>query len=385
MDKTYLRQRGARHGNDEYHAHPALGSSGLKRFSITPAHYWASYLDPERESVDKSISASAAPGIARYSEPSEFESGTPPTTTRTQRRTKRSCSSVLAGEVALESLIALPEGLSPTQKSARPWPPSCKRPAARLAPRGFRFRLEWHLLLNGRDVARRKVDARRFPAWPTVHAICRSVASFLTSMRGTAWQRRRCSTATMERDRAQNPPLTTCSRRKLFPNGSSLTANHNRRASEDGFWRGVWNPGYGWQAALYPMVYQGVSSIRPSRPLFLLAQEKGKPYAARYYAAAQDLREHYLSKITDLMPSFAECQRLDRWAPYPPTVKTSVHRLGAEANRRGCNEWNHRGVSRARELGAAENCVTLACAAVVISATYACGGGAASWAGIVFL
>lgn len=32
-----------------------------------------------------------------------------------------------------------------------------------------------------------------------------------------------------------------------------------------------------------------------------------------------------------------------------------------------------------------ENCVTLACAAVVISAAYACGGGAASWAGIVFL
>jgi hypothetical protein len=35
--------------NEAYHATSALGASGLKKLAKSPAHYWAAYLDPERE------------------------------------------------------------------------------------------------------------------------------------------------------------------------------------------------------------------------------------------------------------------------------------------------------------------------------------------------
>lgn len=35
--------------NADYHAHPAISASGLKLIGKSPLHYWAAYLDPDRE------------------------------------------------------------------------------------------------------------------------------------------------------------------------------------------------------------------------------------------------------------------------------------------------------------------------------------------------
>ena len=310
--------------NDEYHAHPALGSSGLKRFSITPAHYWASYLDPEREAVDKKHFRIGRAWHCAVFEPTEFEKRyTTEHDAHPATNKAKLLKSVLAGEVALESLVALPEGLAPTSKEGKALAAELQASGSTpCAPEDFDFVSKWHPLHAGRDVlddksmrsVLRMADrARDLPISRVVfdeyarHGLAEASLFYRDHVSGVELKIR------------PDYMLTPC---KLFPNGLIIDGKTTTDASEEGFGRSVWNLGYGWQAALYPMVYQGIFKTDEPPAFLWLAQEKESPYAARYYAAAQDLREHYLSKVTDLLPSFAECQRLDRWAPYPPTVKT---------------------------------------------------------------
>lgn len=75
--------------NDAYHAGPGVSSSGLKLLQVSPAHYWARYIDPERE-PSRSTPALATGNIIHKAvlEPDDYFKGFYPLPEKFDRRTK---------------------------------------------------------------------------------------------------------------------------------------------------------------------------------------------------------------------------------------------------------------------------------------------------------
>lgn len=315
--------------NELYHSHHAIGASGLKRFLQSPAHYWAEYLDPEREPKDAKHFRIGRAWHCGVFEPASFDDrfavnhDAHPATKRAQLLQKYLAMPATDAPITVAGteLVAMPEGLSLTSKEG-------KALAAEIEAEGKvpttaedrAFVLEWLPKLHGRDV----LSADQIKAVKRMATIARNLpisrvvferfGQFGAAEHSLFWTHP--GTGVMLKIRPDYM-LTPCA---AFPDGLIIDGKSTTDASPEAFSRSVWNLDYGMQAALYPMVYQAVFKTS-KRPAFLwLAQEKDSPFGARYYSAGDDLIQHYERKILELLPMVAECQRTNQWPCYPETV-----------------------------------------------------------------
>lgn len=310
--------------NDEYHAHPAIGSSGLKRFMITPLHYWASYLDPDRESTDAKHFRIGRAWHCAVFEPHEFGARFA-ANHDAHPLSKRATilADALSGEIKIDDLVALPDGLSKTSKEG-------KALVAELQESGkvpadaddIEFVRLWFPLLYGKDVlsedhiknvSRMASVARGLPISKVVFG---RYAEHGAAEHSIFWTHPGTGVQLKIRPDYMLRPCAA------FPDGLIIDGKSTQDASEEGFARQVWNLDYGMQASLYTTVFREVFKTA-GRPAFLwLAQEKESPFGARYYAASGDLIGYYDAKIEAILPTVAKCLKTGVYPGYPETVST---------------------------------------------------------------
>lgn len=310
--------------SEDYHSHKAIGSSGLKRFQVSPLHYWADFLDPERERKDAKHFRIGRAWHTAIFEPEKFDAvyaedhDAHPSTKRAGILRQ-----VLAGEVSYQQLVGLPEGLSATTKEGKALVAEIDAAGnVAMVADDMAWIDAWLPKLAGRDVlpvgsiAKIQKMARIARDLPISRVVFDQLGQYGQAETSMFWVCPRTGVALKIRP---DYVLKPC---KQFPNGLIIDGKSTTDASEEGFGRQVWNLDYGLQAALYTMVFQFVVGTQDRPPFLWLAQEKDSPHAARYYGAGPDLIAHWDAKIAAMLPAVAECQRTGIWPGYPQEVQT---------------------------------------------------------------
>lgn len=261
--------------NATYHAHPAIGSSGLALVERSPAHYWAQYLDPAREprEATPAMKLGTAWHCAVF-EPSEFDNRYTVIPDGLDRRTKE-------GKALWEAIRAT--GKEPLSDA------------------------------DMQRVRRMGLAAMAHPAWQVIveerGGLCESSIFWTDPETGVALK--------IRPDYAVPP----C---RLFPNGIIVDGKSCQDAgpAADGFARQAWNWGMDLQAALYVDGFQLAYGTAEPPQFLWLAQEKEAPFATAIYGAGADLIEYGRKRYRSLLPIVAECQRSGQWPGYPSQVVT---------------------------------------------------------------
>lgn len=258
--------------NDDYHSDFAIGASGLKRFLVSPLHYWSDYLDPDRERRDTLHFRVGRAWHCAVFEPQAFDA----------------------------RYAAMPEGLDRRSKEGKA--------------------LWAEIDASGRDALSASTVAavQKMASIARALPISRVVFDQLAQHGQAEVSLFTVDPATGLRLKIRpDYMLRPCS---MFPNGLIIDGKSTTDASAAGFARQVWNLDYGLQAALYTSVYQSIFCTA-GRPAFLwLAQEKEAPHAAAYYSAATDLLEYWDKRIAKTLPAVARCQASGVWPGFPETV-----------------------------------------------------------------
>lgn len=258
--------------NDDYHSDFAIGASGLKRFLVSPLHYWADYLDPEREPRDTTHFRVGRAWHCAVFEPAEFASRYVPMPEGLDRRTKEGKALWAEIEASGRDALASREVAS-VEKMA-----------------GIARALPISRVVFNQLAQHGAAEASLFTVDPATGLHLKIRPDYM---------------------------LRPC---PMFPNGLIIDGKTTTDASASGFARQVWNLDYGLQAALYTSVYQSIFDTA-GRPAFLwLAQEKNAPHAAAYYSAGVDLLEYWDKRIAQTLPAVARCQESGVWPGFPETV-----------------------------------------------------------------
>jgi hypothetical protein len=311
--------------NGEYHAHPAIGSSGLKLLKRSPLHYWSAYLDPDRERRE------ATPAMIRGTawhaaifEPEKFaaEFAAKPDIGPTSTLAKLLGFLLDDPESFDATHVCIPDGIGKTTKEG-------KALLADLASEGKvgveaenwewlqenRANLVGRTLLPADTLSDVQCMADAARAHPAVRVMfsqphCCEASLFWTDMAtGVACK--------IRPDFHIEPGKSD-----LFQNGLIVDGKSLEDASPEGFGRAAWNWEMHFQAAFYTdgfMAAYGTSSP----PAFMwLAQEVEHPYANRVYTCGPDLIEYGRKEYRRLLALLAKCQQSGQWPGYPTTVQT---------------------------------------------------------------
>ena len=257
--------------NAEYHAHPAVGSSGLKLIAQSPLHYWAAYLDPDR--VRREPTPAMRIGTAWHCavfEPEEFGLRYVEIPSGLDRRTKE-------GKALWAEIEA--SGREPMTPETR----------AQI----------WSMATNG----------RRHPVSRVLFEKCAGAAE-----QSLFWTD--AATGVLCKIRPDYA-VAPC---ELFPNGLLVDGKTGEDMSAAGFARYAWNWQLHIQAAFYADGYQRAMGTKEPPAFVWLAQEKDAPYATAYYSAGADFIEYGRREYRRLLRIFADCRRTNTWPGYPETV-----------------------------------------------------------------
>lgn len=308
--------------NDDYHSDLAIGSSGLKRFLVSPLHYWAAYLDPERKPRDYKHFRVGRAWHAAVFEPQAFgdryaaNHDVNPLTTRAKLLAE-----CLADADRFKAMRGIPDDIKLTTKEGKAL--AAEIEAAGGAPvqqSDLNFISEWMPKLSGRDVlpGDSLVAVQKMAGIARALPISRVVFDQLAEHGAAEVSLFTVDPASGLRLKVRpDYMLRPC---PMFPNGLIIDGKTTTDASASGFARQVWNLDYGLQAALYTSVYQSIFDTA-GRPAFLwLAQEKEDPHAAAYYSAGVDLLEYWDKRIAQTLPAVARCQESGVWPGFPETV-----------------------------------------------------------------
>ncbi len=256
--------------NDDYHAQPHIGSSGLKLLSASPLHYWAQYLDPNRVRTPQTpaMKLGSAWHCAVF-EPGEFDNRYVAMPDGIDRRTKE-------GKALWAELLA--SGKEPLSAGDMDRVLAMGR-AANAHP-------ATQVLFSQPGLA----EASLYFTDPATGVLCKIRPDYMV------------------------PPCD------LFPNGLIIDGKSCEDASPEGFARQSWNYEMYYQAALYCDGFQSHFKTR-ARPEFLwLAQEKEPPYATAIYSATADLVNYGRRKVRPLLELFKRCHESGHWPGYPTAV-----------------------------------------------------------------
>lgn len=259
--------------NEDHHAHPAIGSSGLKLLAQTPFHYWSAYLDPNRPAREV---------------------------------TKAMRMGTMTHTVALEPhrlddlLIVMPEGLDRRTKEGKAlWAEieaSGKEPV---------LKTEWD------KVEAMAAAVHAHPISRILFDQCKAeteVSIFWTDPDSGV----NCK---IRPDIMVRPGVSP-----MFPNGLIADLKTTDDASPAEFARSAWNWEMHLQAYLYPEGFMRAFGTSAPPPFLWIAQEKSHPFANAYYSCGDDLRAYGRKEAQRLLQLYAHCLSTGRWPGYSQQV-----------------------------------------------------------------
>lgn len=258
--------------NEDYHAHPALGSSGLKLILQSPLHYWSRYLDPARESKDPTPAMKI--GTAWHA-------------------------AIFEPEAFARDYIEMPAGLDRRTKEGKAlW--------AELEASGVE-------VLTPDDMARIKAMAASANEHP--------ISKVIFGLEGGAaevsffWADIATGANMKIRPDYYVPPCAT------FPGGLLVDGKTGEDMSPAGFAKYAWNWDLHIQAAYYSDVFQALHNT-PVPPTFVwAAQEKDAPFATAYYSAAADFIDYGRKLYRRALNTYGQCVATGVWPGYAQTVQ----------------------------------------------------------------
>lgn len=261
----------------QYHDHPALGSSGLKALRRSPAHYWAQFRDPARERKEPTPS---------------MEFGT-----------LVHCLILEASEFSAR-YVAIPEGLDRRTKEG-------KQLWSDIAATGKQP-------VKTDDVAAALSIARAATYHPAFAEIARHVGmvehSFFCEWPAVAGVDVGCVTVKIRPD-LYIPPCAE------YPNGVIVDLKTAEDASPKAFAKAVANYEYWLQAAFYADVLQRINGTAEPPEFYWLPLEKEAPFAVAMYKASAELMQVGRVEYQRLIEIFAQCEKSNSWPAYPEEVQ----------------------------------------------------------------
>lgn len=250
--------------NADYHAGPGVSKSGLDKVAQSPLHYWAAYLDPNRQPREETPAMKVGTAIhAAVLEPDVFRDGYLPAP-RIDKRTK-------AGKEMYADLQAIAES-----KNA--------------------------ILLDADDYAACVAIADQVRLHPAARALFREGAAEQSAF----WTD------------AETGVLCKARPDWLMP-GAILDVKSTENASPGGFQRSVANYRYHVQAAWY---LDGLAAATGDRlqAFIFCCFEKTPPYACAFYYADADMIELGRREYRKALRVYADCLAADKWPGYPVEI-----------------------------------------------------------------
>ena len=258
--------------NAEYHATPAVGSSGLKLVQRSPLHYWAAYRDPNRERREPTpLMRIGTAWHAAIFEPGKFES----------------------------DYIELPEGLDRRTKEG-------KALYAEVEATGREP-------LSASTMAQIKAMAEAAATHPASRVLFEQCEGLGEA--SLFWVDTETGVNCKIRPDYHVPPCA------LFPSGLIVDGKSIDDASAEPFARSAWNGGHHLQAAFYADGFQQVYGTEKPPTFMWLVQEREAPYATAYYSASDDLVEYGRRQYRRLLAVITKCEAEGQWPGYPTGVQ----------------------------------------------------------------
>lgn len=312
--------------NEEHHAHPAIGSSGLKLIKEqSPLHYWDAYVNPERER--KAPTQAMLIGTAWHCavfEPEAFSDrfGIAPDISAVSTLGKL-LKLAIADLAAFEKQhVAIPDGIK-TSKAG-------KELIAELEAAG-KTAVEQAVFDQILELAPPLVGKDLFSAEDTerIHQMAKAARAHTAA--GLILNH---PDFIAEASMFWVDPVTgvNCKIRpdgairpcKEFPNGLLIDGKSGDDASPEGFGRSAWNWMMFLQAAFYSDGFQQVWKT-PAPPAFLwLSQERDSPYACAMYSAPEHFVAYGRHEYQRLLRTVASCQQTGKWPGYPAKITPLV-------------------------------------------------------------
>lgn len=258
--------------NADYHAHAALGSSGLKLIMQSPLHYWSRYLDPQRAPKDPTPAMKI--GTAWHA-------------------------AIFEPEAFARDYIEVPAGLDRRTKEG-------KQLWAELEASGKE-------VMTPDDMLRIKTMA----ASAAEHPISKVI---FAQEGGAAEVSFFCADPETGANLKIRPDyfVPPC---KLFPGGLLVDGKTGEDMSPAGFAKYAWNWDLHIQAAFYSDVFQSLHGTDVPPTFVWAAQEKDAPYATAYYSAASDFIDYGRKLYRRALNTYAACAASGVWPGYAQTVQ----------------------------------------------------------------
>lgn len=254
--------------NEDYHKHLAIGASGLKLLNKTPLHYWARYLDPNREREEPT--AAMLMGTAIH------------------------CA-ILEPEQFAKLYTVVPEGIDKRSKDG-------KALFADIEANGLRplKPADHKTIIRVRDSA-------------LAHPVSKLLFSHTEHKVETSifWKDRVTGVQCKIRPDFMLPPCAQ------FPNGLIMDVKSTGDASAGEFARQSWNLDMPIQSALYCDGFMEEFKTDAPPPFLWLACEKDAPSACAYYSADAELIAYGRKENRRLLAIYAECLSDNVWPGYP--------------------------------------------------------------------
>lgn len=251
--------------NAEYHANPALGSSGLKKLARSPQHFYAAYLDPQRP-VSETTPAMRAGTLAHCA--------------------------LLEPHALVDRYVVRPEGLDLRTKDGKAW-------AASISP-------EFELVTAEQmRTAQRQAAAVR--ALPEIGAL---IGAGRTEVSAFAVD-------------PQSGVMLKARPDVVAPAGNGVILvdlKTTTSASAKDFTRTIVNFGYAMQAAHYTDVYQQASGLEVLGFLFVCT-ESDYPHAAAAYMLPDDWLDAARKERRRLIDLYSSCSASGVWPGYSSAIQ----------------------------------------------------------------
>lgn len=269
--------------NAEYHAIPALSASGLKSLSRSPLHFWAEFLDAEREPRKETDSMMLGTAIH---------------------------SLVLEPDAFLERYTILPADAPKRPTSAQL---EAKKPAEATLVQiawwdEFNRQAQGKIVLSVEQARKVQAVADRVKSSDAASTIFEKgqaeLSFFWKDPETDVYCKCRPDWLTIEEEQAT---------------GIMVDLKSTVDAGPNGFRREMSKFDYGLQAAWYLKGYREIFKREPTAFVFA-AFETTRPFACGFYTPSKRMLDHSNARIATLKNTYVECLEHDEWPGYAEQI-----------------------------------------------------------------
>lgn len=252
--------------NQEYHAHPAIGASGLRLLNQAPAKYYAAYLDPDREPLEPTPAMIRGTMIhTACLEPHLFD----------------------------EQYIAVPDGIDKRTK-------------------------------EGKELFAGIVASGKTPIKQEDAELCRTLAGIWATR--SAWLNQpliieRSFFTNINGVEVKIRPDIWIEPCAIYPNGAIIDYKTTSDASRAGWSKSIVNYEYWLQSALYANVLQDIYNTTGEPEFYWFAQETEAPYLNKAYRATEAIQTYGWDEVLRLLHVYNDCVYNDTWPGYGSDIE----------------------------------------------------------------